>query len=90
MYIYTHTYTTLQRYTTDTHKVKSMNQIGLKIWGRDLTIKKWSQLNGFSYNTVRAVIRGERGKWMSGKSKKIKEALVNQGFANVDDFKSEA
>ena len=64
-----------------------MHKIGLNIWGRDLTIKKWAQINGFSYNTVRAVLSGARGKWNSGQAKKIREALVSQGFAEKSDFK---
>lgn len=56
------------------------------MWGRDLTIRKWSEINGFSYNTVRAVLSGTRGKWNTGKAKRIREALISQGFAETSDF----
>lgn len=62
-----------------------MHIIGRRIWARDLTIKKWSALNGFSYSTVQAVIRDVRGKWQAGKSQKIIDALVNQGFMTPEE-----
>ena len=67
-----------------------MNEICRRIWDRDLNVKKWSQLNGFNYFTVQAVIRDVRGKWRAGKAKKIREALKNQGFATDADFNKEA
>lgn len=67
-----------------------MNEICRRIWDRDLTVKKWSQINQFNYNTVQAVIRDVRGKWRAGKAKKIREALINQGFAVPSDFNKEA
>ncbi len=57
-----------------------MHEIGRRIWARDLNIKKWAALNGFSYSTVQAVIRDVRGKWQAGKSQKIINALIAQGL----------
>jgi len=59
-----------------------MNMIVRQMWDRDLTVKKWSALNGFNFRYVGAVIRGNRGQWRCGTGKKIIEALVNQGFSN--------
>lgn len=67
-----------------------MKNITRCIWDRDLTVKKWSALNGFNYYTVVAVIGNARGQWRAGKSKKIREALINQGFAVEADFTKEA
>jgi len=66
-----------------------MHEITRKLWDRDLNIKKWAQLNGFSPHTVSAVIRDVRGKWRAGKARKIREALKNQGFATDADFSKE-
>ncbi|SDP82748.1 helix-turn-helix domain-containing protein [Desulforhopalus singaporensis] len=62
-----------------------MNQIGRRMWAKDLTIKKWAATNGFSYSTVQAVIHGKRGSWNAGKAKKIKQALIDQGFATREE-----
>jgi hypothetical protein len=62
-----------------------MHEIGRRIWARDLNIKKWALLNGFNYSTVQAVIRDKRGAWQAGKSRKIIDALINQGFMTADE-----
>ena len=62
-----------------------MNEISRKIWDRNLTVRKWSDLNGFSRHTVRAVIAGKRGAWGAGKSKEILAALVSQGLMTADE-----
>jgi hypothetical protein len=59
--------------------------IGRRIWARDLNIKKWALLNGFNYSTVQAVIRDKRGVWQAGKSQKIINALINQGFMTKEE-----
>lgn len=66
-----------------------MHEITRRLWDRDLNVKKWAELNGFSPHTVSAVIRDVRGKWRAGKAKKIREALVNQGFAVPENFNRE-
>lgn len=67
-----------------------MNEICRRIWDRDLNIKKWALINCFNYHTCLSVINNRRGKWRAGKAKKIRDALISQGFANVEDFNSEA
>jgi hypothetical protein len=62
-----------------------MNQICKRLWDRDLTLVKWAELNGFSPRTVQSVVAGYRGKWGVGKSKKIKRALINQGFMTPEE-----
>ncbi len=62
-----------------------MNKICRKIWDRDLTVRKWADLNGFKVSTVRAYLSGKRGAWNAGKSKKIKDALINQGLMTAEE-----
>lgn len=57
-----------------------MNEIIKKMWARDLTLKKWAQINGFSEGYTRNVISGYRGKWNAGKAQRIVAALKAQGF----------
>ena len=64
-----------------------MNEICIKIWDRDLSVRKWAALNGFSYSTTLAVINGARGSWGVGVSKKILAALVNQGLMTAEEAK---
>jgi hypothetical protein len=64
---------------------RPVHEIGRRIWARDLNIKKWAALNGFNYNTVQAVMLDKRGKWQAGKSQKIINALINQGFMTVEE-----
>lgn len=59
---------------------RQMNPITRALWDRDLTVKKWAALNGFSAPYVLAVIAGRRGAYMAGTAKKIIAALTNQGF----------
>jgi len=63
-----------------------MNKICRRIWDRDLTVRKWSNLNGFNPRYVQVVIAGTRGAWNVGIAKKIKEALINQGFATKEEL----
>lgn len=64
-----------------------MNKITRAFWDRGLTLRKWSQLNNFSWRYVELVISGRRGAWNVGTAKRIKDSLVNQGFAKIEDFK---
>jgi hypothetical protein len=62
-----------------------MNKICRKIWDRDLTVAKWSSLNGFNPRYVSAIIQGRRGSWGAGKAKKIFAALVSQGLMTQEE-----
>jgi len=62
-----------------------VHEIGRRIWARDLNIKKWAALNGFNYSTTQAVMRDVRGKWQSGKSRQIINALINQGLMTKEE-----
>lgn len=66
-----------------------MNSICRRLWDRDLTLKKWAELNNYNYNTAQAVLRNVRGQWRAGVAKKIRNSLINQGFATVEDFNME-
>ena len=57
-----------------------MNIVCRRIWNRDMSVRRWAELNGFSYHTSLQVIRGTRGAWGAGVSKKIISALVDQGL----------
>lgn len=63
-----------------------MNEITRKIWDRGINLKKWCDINGFNYRYAVLVMSGKRGGWNVGVAKKIREALVNQGFAEKSDF----
>jgi hypothetical protein len=62
-----------------------MNAICRKIWDRDMTVRKWSEVNGFNLSTVRSVLAGQRGSWGAGVSKKIFKALVDQGLMTQEE-----
>jgi hypothetical protein len=64
-----------------------MNEITRRIWDRGINLKKWCDINGFNYRYVVIVMSGKRGAWNVGTAKKIREAMVNQGFATPEDFK---
>lgn len=61
-------------------KTRTMNPVTRAIWDRDMTVKKWAELNGFSAPYVLAVIAGRRGVYDAGTAKKIMAALRNQGL----------
>lgn len=63
-----------------------MHRITRNLWDRGLNIRKWSKLNNFSFRYVELVVAGKRGAWGVGVAKKIREALINQGFAEKSDF----
>ena len=62
-----------------------MNTVCRRLWDRDLTIRKWSEINGFNPRYVQVVISGTRGTWNVGIAKKIKTAMVNQGFMTKEE-----
>ncbi|SDP70234.1 hypothetical protein [Desulforhopalus singaporensis] len=62
-----------------------MNSICRRMWDKNLTMRKWSELNGFNHRYVQVVISGKRGSWNAGKAKKIKQALIDQGFATKEE-----
>lgn len=66
-----------------------INDITRRIWDRGINLKKWSDINGFSYRYVVLVMTGKRGAWGVGTAKKIRESLINQGFATDADFNKE-
>jgi len=63
-----------------------MHEIIRRMWDRELTLKKWSELNGFKWRYVQQVILRKRGRWGAGVAKKITTALVNQGFATREEL----
>ena len=77
-----------RRATTINTKSRTMNEICRKMWDRDMTVSKWSALNGFNPRYVQAVISGKRGAWGAGKAKLIFKALVNQGLMTADEAKA--
>lgn len=66
-----------------------MNEITRRIWNRGINLKKWCDINNFNYRYTVLVMSGKRGSWNVGVSKKIKDALVAQGFAADEDFNKE-
>jgi hypothetical protein len=66
-----------------------MHKITRSFWDRGLTLRKWARLNNFNWRYVELVIAGRRGSWGVGTAKKIKDALVSQGFASEADFNKE-
>lgn len=66
-----------------------ISEIVKRMWRRDMTLKRWAALNNFNYSTTQAVVRKLRGKYWAGKSEKIQQALISQGFATNADFNRE-
>jgi len=67
----------------------AMNIVCRRLWDRGMTIRKWSLINGFNPRYAQVVMSGGRGSWNVGTAKKIKTALIDQGFANEKDFSNE-
>jgi len=64
-----------------------MNIVCRRLWDRGMTIRKWSLINGFNPRYAQVVMSGGRGSWNVGEAKRIKEALVNQGFMTKEEAK---
>jgi len=62
-----------------------MHEATRRLWNRGLNLTKWAQINGFKLRTVRAVLDGDRGKENIGISKKIRDALVDQGLMTATE-----
>lgn len=45
-----------------------------------MTLKSWSEINGFNARYVSKVITGERGAWQAGTAEAITNALKSQGL----------
>jgi hypothetical protein len=86
VYIKQHLSTGVQQQSTQSQD--KMNEICRKIWDRDLTVAKWSALNGFNPRYVQAVFSGKRGAWGAGTAKKIFKALVDQGLMSKEEAAS--
>lgn len=63
-----------------------MNIVVRRMWDRDITMAKWSEMNGFSPRYVGAIVRGKRGDWNCGIGRKILKALRSQGLMTEAEY----
>ena len=58
--------------------------------GQGYKPEKMCDINSFNYRYTVLVMSGRRGAWGVGNAKKIKDAMVAQGFAKPEDFTKES
>ena len=63
-----------------------MHKITRAFWDKGTTLREWARTNDFNWRYVELVIARKRGSWGVGTAKRIKDALIEQGFAVPEDF----
>lgn len=63
------------------------NEVCHRIWNRDMTVKRWAEVNGFGgqYVYTCRILSGKAGKRNLGFVRRVLDALVQQGLMSEEE-----